>query len=231
MNAQTNELSRPAQGERLCAFCSQPWFGPVAYCPYCGKPSVGSPHRQPNDRPHPEKAVASGQEDVGMPAGEFQWREGESSHKESRRKPISGLPIFDKDPPTAPAGPAEPTEPTGRSAATPSRMNRTAVALLFTAAAGAGALLSWMVLKLPAPKTDAGASVQLPAPGPGMASPRPGPSTGAAQVPSIPARTAPAVPPQVPSIPARTDAPVPPPPNRGSLCSAASEAAGLCKSQ
>lgn len=26
-----------------CAFCGQPWFGDVAYCPYCGRPSAAAP--------------------------------------------------------------------------------------------------------------------------------------------------------------------------------------------
>ena len=218
MNAQTNELARSAQGESSCGFCSQPWFGSVAYCPYCGKPSFASINRQPDDRPQGEKAVATGQGNLGMPAGEFDWREDEPAHKESRRKPLPGLPMFGKN------------LPTGRDGAAPSPMNRTALVLLFIAAAGVGALLFWMLVKLPAPRTDAGASPQAPISTSDMESPRPKPSASAAQVPSIPARTGTAVPPLSP--PRRTDAAVPPPqPNRSALCSAANEAAGLCKSK
>lgn len=172
MNVQTNKLAQSARGESVCGFCRRPWFGLVAYCPYCGrKPSFTTINQEPDDRPQSDEAV-----------------------------PISGK-----------------KSPVERDRPTPSQLNKTALALLFkTVVAGVSALLLfWMVVKLPAPKTNEGASPQLPISTSGIASPRLGPSTSAAQVPSIPRRT---------------DTKVPPQSNR-SLCSVANEAAGLCKSQ
>jgi len=95
-------------------------------------------------------------------------------------------------------------EPVEWDRPTPSQLNRTASTLLFkTVAAGVSALLLlWVVVNLPAPRTNEGASLQ--------------PSSSAAQAPSIPPRTETVAPPQS---------------NRSSQCSAAHEAAGLCKSQ
>ena len=69
MNVQTNELTRTAQGVSSCGFCSQPLFGPVAYCPYCGKANLATTVRPPEDRPEHEKFIADGQESRGMPGG------------------------------------------------------------------------------------------------------------------------------------------------------------------
>jgi hypothetical protein len=216
MNLQTNEWARSAQGESLCGSCSQPWFGSVAYCPYCGKPSFASTNRQP-DAPHGEKAAASGQGNLGIPAGELPPREDEPSHKESRRKPLPGLPIFGRN------------SSAGRDRAVPSQMSRRAMALLFTVAAGVGALFFWMLVKLPAPRTEAGAPPQPPISTPGTAFPTQGPPTSAAQVPPVSARTDTAGPP--PSLPRSAETAVPRQSNRSALCSSANEAAGLCKSQ
>jgi len=166
MNLQMTESAQPARGVSLCEFCRRPWFGLVAYCPYCGrKPSCFTAiSQEPDDCPQIEEALASGQ------------------------RP------------------------------TPSQLNKPALTLLFkTVVAGVSALLLfWMVVKLPAPRTNEAASPQLPISTSNIASPMRGPSTSAAQVPSIPLRTDTAVPPQS---------------NRRSLCSVANEAAGLCKSQ
>jgi hypothetical protein len=215
MNVQTNKLAQAAQGERLCGSCGQPWFGSVAYCPYCGKPSFAPANRQPDARPQDEKAVARGQGDLGISPGEFHLQEDEPSPTESRRKLIPDLPIFDKD------------LPAGQDKAPPSPINRSVLAILFTVAAVVGALLFWMLVKLPAPRTEAEAPSQLPISG--TASPTPGPSTGAAPVRPVPARTETAAPPPAP--PARTETAVPSPSTRGALCSPANEAAGLCKPQ
>lgn len=204
MNVQTNEVTRTAQGVSSCGFCSQPLFGPVAYCPYCGKANLAPTVRQPEDRHQPEKVVADGRENLAMPTGAPGWRDDGEPHSASRRRPLPSPPAFDQD------------LPTGRDAAAPSQMTRTRLVLLFTIAAGIGALLFWMLVKLPAPRTNVGASPQPPISAPAVAPPRPSPVPSAAQAPSVPARTDTAAPPQS---------------NRSPLCSPASERAGLCKSQ
>ena len=214
MNVRTNELARSAQGESSCGFCNQPLFGPVAYCPYCGKPGVASTSRQPDDRPRDEKAVATGQGNPGMPPGAFPLREDEPPRNESRRKPGAGLPIFGTN---APAGPDVAAAP---------EVNRTTLTALFITAAAVGALLLWVVFRMLAPTTDPEAPAQLPGSTSGVA---PAPATSAAQAPPIPARTDTAVP--RPPVPARTETAVPSPSSRNALCSAANEQAGLCKPQ
>lgn len=47
-------LDRSARAASLCEFCGRPWFGVVAYCPYCGR------------------SPGSGQEVLGLIAGEMQ---------------------------------------------------------------------------------------------------------------------------------------------------------------
>jgi len=228
MNIQAKESARVAQGQSLCGFCSQPWFGPVAFCPYCGKPSVASTHRRTDKLPQGEKAVAGGPGSFAMPTGELHRREDESlqpsppSHMESRRKPLPGLPPLGKEPPA------------GRDSMAPSQMNRTVLALLFTVAAGVGALLFWMLLKLPAPNADGRSTPQLPISSSDRASPKPEPSTPARTDTAAPSRSPPPrtkapVPPR--PLPRRADTAASPPANRSALCSAANEAAGLCKSQ
>ena len=229
MNVQTNELTRSAQGVSSCGFCSQPWFGSVAYCPYCGKPGLASAKR-PGDARRDAKAAAGDKGNFGTPTGTLPWRDDEPSHRESRRKPLAGLPAFDKE------------LPAGQDSAASPPINRTVLALLFIAAAAVGALLLWMVFKLAAPKPDTGAPPQPPISASETPPPAPGPSTDAAPVPSTPAPTGAALPPPTPARRAETAAPpptpapraetaIPPPSNSGALCSPASEAAGLCKSQ
>jgi hypothetical protein len=179
-----------ARGESQCEYCGRPWFGLVAYCPYCGrKPSFTTISKGPDDRVEGDAALAGEQSTAGMPAGELQRQEAKSPAGEPHRQ--------------------EPKPPRKEPRATP---------LPFKAlAAGVSVLLlSWMAVKLPAPKTTEVASPQPPISPSGIASPKPSASTTAAQVPSIPPRTAAAVPPK--------------PVNR-SLCSVANEAVGLCKSQ
>jgi hypothetical protein len=198
-----NKLAQSARGENLCEFCGRLWFGPVAYCPYCGhKSSFTTISQEPDDRLQSGEASASGQITLGMRAGEM----AKSPRKESRGTPLQGVPVSGE------------TLPGERNRPAPSQSNKTALTLLFkTVVAGVSALLLlWMVVKLPGSKTNEGASPQLPISTSGIASPRWGPSTNTAQVPSVPLRTDTAVPPQS---------------NRRSLCSVANETAGLCKSQ
>ena len=207
MKVQMKELAQSARGERECGVCGQPLFGLVAYCPYCGrKHGFTRTNLERDDHPQNDKALASGQGTLGMPAGELHSQEAKSPRKEPRGTPLQGVPIF---------GESLRGE---RNRPAPSQLNRTALTLLFkTVVAGIGALLLfWMVVKLTATKTNDGASPQLPISTSGIASPSQGPSTSAVQVPPIPLRTDTAVPPQT---------------NRRSLCSVANETAGLCKSQ
>jgi hypothetical protein len=49
---QMNKLAQGVQSVSQCEFCGQPWFGLVAYCPYCGRePSFAKIDQEPDDRP------------------------------------------------------------------------------------------------------------------------------------------------------------------------------------
>jgi hypothetical protein len=190
MNVRMHQLAQSARSESvLCEFCRRPWFGLVAYCPYCGRMSscFTTMNQQPDGHFQSDVALANGQASLGMPAGQLQ------------RQASTDLPVEANRP-------------------APSQFNKIKSALpllLKTAAAGITVLLLfWMVVKLPAPKTNERATPQLPISTSGIASPNQRPPTSAAQQPSIPLRT---------------DTPVPP--NRTTLCSLAHETAGLCKSQ
>lgn len=51
LDVQMDPVTEPVHSGSPCAFCGRPWFGRVAYCPYCG--------RQPGARPAgPRHAVA-----------------------------------------------------------------------------------------------------------------------------------------------------------------------------
>jgi hypothetical protein len=209
MNVRMNQLARSARSESVvCEFCARPWFGLVAYCPYCGrKPSCFTTMKQePDDRLRIDEALPSGQAILGMPVGELPYLEVKPPRQEPRETPLQSVPLSGETLPVKWDRPA------------PSQLNRTASTLLFkTVVAGVSALLVfWLLVKLPAPKPNEGTSAQLPISTSGIASPGPGPSTSAAQVPSIPLPTDNAV-------PARS--------NKRSLCSVAHETAGLCKSQ
>jgi hypothetical protein len=46
--------------ESACGYCRRPWFGLVAYCPYCGrKPSFEALSQEPDDRPQSDEPLAS----------------------------------------------------------------------------------------------------------------------------------------------------------------------------
>ena len=200
-----NEPAQSARGESACDFCGRPWFGLVAYCPYCGrKSSLTTIHQEPDGRPPGDEASASDPGTLQTPAGAPR-QEAKSPRKEPDGTPLQGVPVSGRD------------LPVERDRPTPSRLNEKASTLRFkTVAAGASALLIlWMAVKLLAPGTNEGASRQLPISTSGIASPRPVPATSAAQGPSIPRRTDNAVPPQ----------------SNRSLCSVANETAGLCKVQ
>lgn len=57
MIAELDKLDQPARGESLCGYCRRPWFGLVAYCPYCGrKPSFTAVSQEPEDHPQSDEA-------------------------------------------------------------------------------------------------------------------------------------------------------------------------------
>lgn len=52
LDVQTDPVTEPVRSGSPCAFCGRPWFGRVAYCPYCG--------RKPGARPAgPRQALAT----------------------------------------------------------------------------------------------------------------------------------------------------------------------------
>lgn len=238
MNAQLQEMAQSAQSESLCGHCGRPWFGVVAYCPYCGR-KPGFATQAPGERPQRDQALASGT--LGMPAGALPGQDPGPPPQEPRATPGRVTGSTPQRPHAARHGPVRDhsiSRQMGAESVTPlqvvpvsgetlpltgdrpaaSRLNRAALTLLFkTVAAGLSALLLfWMVVKLLAPTTNEGAPPQLKISASGIVSPGPAPSTSAAHVPSIPRRTG---------------AAVPAPSSRRSLCSVAHETAGLCKSQ
>jgi len=253
-NVQTDNLAQPARVESRCEFCRRPWFGSVAYCPYCGrKPGFLTIIPEPDDRLPIDEPSSAGPAMLLTPAGKQHGQKAESADKETRKTPLEGVPVLGALRPGEQKGPAQ-------KGPAPPQSDRKASTLLFkTAIAGVGALLLfWILVKSPSTTTSEKSSPELPVSTSGTVSPRQSPPTSAAAVPSIPPRTdtAAAPPPTsaaaVPSIPPRTDTAAPPPPtsaapvpsiaprtdsaappqtNRKSLCSAAHEAAGLCKSQ
>ena len=78
-----------ARGESQCRSCGRPWFGSVAYCPYCGrKPSFTTINQDPGDRIQGDAAVASGPATSGMPAVELHRPQPISPRKEPRGTPL-----------------------------------------------------------------------------------------------------------------------------------------------
>jgi hypothetical protein len=220
MNVQMNESPQPARGEILCTSCGRQWFGSVAYCPYCGrKPSFTT--QQPDDRPQGDKALAGEQETVGMPAGELHWPIPESPRKSISRHmdaesiaPLQSVLIS-----------GEPLA-VNRDRPNPSLLFGTVMAAICVL------LVFWMVVTLFAPDTNERRSPQQSISTSGIASSTPGPSTSAAQVQAIPARTGTAIPAADPTLRRQeSDATKATPQSNRSLCSAAHEGAGLCKSQ
>ena len=90
---QMDKLAQSARGESQCEFCGRPWFGLVAYCPYCGrKPSFTTINQEPDDRPQSDEASAVDQ-NLRMPAGELHRQEAKPPRKEPRGTPLQGAPI------------------------------------------------------------------------------------------------------------------------------------------
>ena len=43
LHAQVNTPAHVHHAKANCGFCGEAWFGDVAYCPYCGRPSASAP--------------------------------------------------------------------------------------------------------------------------------------------------------------------------------------------
>ena len=61
MNRPMDVPSGPRRAKANCGFCGQAWFGDVAYCPYCGRPSAGA-SADTGAQPPPEGTVVPGLE-------------------------------------------------------------------------------------------------------------------------------------------------------------------------
>jgi hypothetical protein len=207
-------LDQPARVERQCGFCARPWFGMVAYCPYCGRmpgPAITDSK--------PEVGLTSGETlasdtTLALPSGELPLQGPSPPPKEPSSPPLEGLAIPGEPRRTETDRP--PPLRSGKSGMTPSYKS---------VIAGASALLL-IVMAVLAFRADEEAPPQPPKVASDSASARPVPS-GIAAPPPVPSANA--APP--PSIPQGVAAVVPPAPSGRSLCSEANEAAGLCKSQ
>jgi hypothetical protein len=167
MNVQMNMSAPSERDERLCGYCRRPWFGWVAYCPYCGREaSFATINQEPDDRPQGDEAVASRQGTLGTTTGE--------------------LPVFDKNI----------SVERDRPVPSQLSKTASALLFKILVAGVTALLLLWMMGKLLAPKPNEGASPHPPIATSGIAPPTRGPLTSATQVPSIPRRTESAVPPR-----------------------------------
>ena len=55
--------------ERVCGYCRRPWFGLVAYCPYCGrKPSLATANQELDERHQINEPLASDQRPSEIPS-------------------------------------------------------------------------------------------------------------------------------------------------------------------
>src|SRR3954469_15555382 len=73
----------PAGRERVCQFCARPWFGSVAYCPYCGqKRSLAALDQPRQESAHEGPPAATQEESLRMPAVEPGFHETEPTRKE-----------------------------------------------------------------------------------------------------------------------------------------------------
>lgn len=62
-------MTRDGLDERACGYCRRPWFGAVAYCPYCGrKPSFETVGQEPDLRRQSDKPLASEQPSSEIPS-------------------------------------------------------------------------------------------------------------------------------------------------------------------
>lgn len=64
-----NNLTQSPDADNLCAYCRRPWFGLVAFCPFCGrKPRFRAVDRQPYGLSGRDVTTAPRQEGPDLPA-------------------------------------------------------------------------------------------------------------------------------------------------------------------
>jgi len=208
MNVQTDELAelvQPRRGESRCEYCGRPWFGLVAYCPYCGrKAGFTTVSEVSHPRLENDEALTSEQAASWVLPREQRVHNAESLRKQSRTAPVEDMPGLVEN------------LPGQRNVAARSRFNKPGFTLLLSIVV-AGALLVWLLVGLFASDEDERASppVQRAITG-RIESPPQTPVTNVAK-PS--------------PVPPSTDTSAPPEPSKSPLCSVMHERAGLCKSQ
>jgi len=214
--AESSAAVAPGPGPRACESCGRQWSGFVNYCPYCGR-MPGLVERERDDRPQAGSApLASGHPAAAVPPA------GWSTPPDMKTAPLRAV-----------SSAGETSEP---DTATSSPVRRRSLELLATVVvAVVTALLLWVVMGPSVPETGKAASPQVA--GRVTYTPAPAqPATDPAQLPPIPrpadpAVAAPAVVLPAPAAPAVAAPAAAAPAEKGALCSAAHEAAGLCKSR
>lgn len=234
-------MGAPAEarpGQATCGACGQPWFGDVAYCPYCGRPSAGAAADTAADAsaaPAPQAALPPVLEQEPGSAARASAAVARVTHAVADRVHSFAGQMRAS---AAMAGAWADRPGIGwrvwwKPVATVAALGVVAIAVdrLSTrsgdAAAAQETTRTTVAAPGPAPATPAVNAV-----------PAPPPTTTAMGAPPAPVRGEPAgsaqPPPTEPAAAPRADtqpqAPAPPAPRR-SLCSAASEAAGLCNPQ
>ena len=236
-------MSSQATRRATCGSCGEPWFGKVAYCPYCGTPSAGTPIRAAADPPAeddmPSVADFTHATDLA-PVAEF-------VPEVDAAPAVDRMPVVDFDLSRAADG-GPPIEHAADGPATGTRRAGWKTMILAVAIV----VLAGVVLAIgqfatpsgdragqqgmaPAPagdaarsgKTQSSAAVAAPAPAP---APAPARAPAPAPAPAPPPPPALAVP-NADVAPPAQQPPSPPPAPRRALCSVANEKAGLCRAQ
>src|SRR4051794_5560576 len=83
-------LEQTPPGESLCEFCSRPWFGQVAYCPYCGRQASKAAKQKSSESHQAAQAAASGS--PWAPADAAPLAAPEIEHKELEAALAQGAP-------------------------------------------------------------------------------------------------------------------------------------------
>jgi len=226
-------LAQTPPGESLCEFCNRPWFGQVAYCPYCGRQAREAAHpkyREPHlaaaemqdkeleaELSHASPAVPPPRRRTSFtPTGEEPDGPGRTENPRSSDEAVAGFmaPVgalhehetgLSRQLGGTSPGAVPPLEP-DKPPSSPRGKNAARLLFKIVVAGASASLLFWMGLRLLGSETNEEAS---PTP---VAAPAPAP---AAPAPAVQPRAAPAAPPSL----------------KKSLCSEANEKAGLCKTQ
>jgi hypothetical protein len=201
---------RPAKAN--CGSCGEAWFGDVTYCPYCGRPSASAPVPITLDTPSAADSGSDGLDGpTHAPAGHVRSSAGTMRAGTMR---LSGAP---------PGGGTEQPGMRWKRWAKPIALATVFAAFVFAAGELAG----------PAPDRAGPKGAASPPAGDAARSGTVETSAGvAASAPAVPRADTEPTAQQLAPAPAPTPAPAPAPPARNrSLCSAASEAAGLCNPQ